>query len=64
MAVEAPLVGWGSPLGRSGRLARQSHEPDKQRATEDHGPVPDIETEKVTVGRHMNASYLESAPAH
>jgi hypothetical protein len=34
------------------RLDQQSSEADKQRATEDHGPVPDIETEKPAVSRH------------
>jgi hypothetical protein len=39
--------------GRSGRaLAQQSHEPNKQRATDHHGPVPDIEIEKPAIGRH------------
>jgi hypothetical protein len=34
------------------RLGQQSNEADKQRATKDHGPVPDIETEKPAVRRH------------
>ena len=34
------------------RLNQQAYEADKQGATEDHGPVPDIETEKPAVGRH------------
>jgi hypothetical protein len=34
------------------RLDQQSNEADKQRATKDHGPVPDIETEKPAVRRH------------
>jgi hypothetical protein len=33
-------------------LNQQGYEADKQRATEDHGPVPDIKTEKLAVGRH------------
>jgi hypothetical protein len=33
-------------------LNQQSNEADKQRATKDHGPVPDIETEKPAVRRH------------
>jgi hypothetical protein len=37
---------------RLGWLDQQSYEADKQRATENHGPVPDIETEKPAVGRH------------
>jgi hypothetical protein len=34
------------------RLDQQSYEADKQRATEDHGPVPYIKTEKPAIGRH------------
>jgi len=34
------------------RLTQQSHEPDEQRATQDHRPVPDIQIEKPAVGRH------------
>jgi hypothetical protein len=54
----APLLGsWGSTASATAAVAakfldQQSHEGNKQRATEDHGPVPDIETEKPAVGRH------------
>jgi hypothetical protein len=34
------------------RLDQQSNEADKQRAPKDHGPVPDVETDKPAVGRH------------
>jgi hypothetical protein len=34
------------------RLDQQSKKADKQIATKDHGPVPDIETEKPAVGRY------------
>jgi hypothetical protein len=34
------------------RLDQQIYEADKQRVTEDHGPIPDIKTEKPAVGRH------------
>jgi hypothetical protein len=33
-------------------LDQQSHEANKQSATEHHGPVSNIETEKPAVGRH------------
>jgi hypothetical protein len=47
-------------------LNQQGYEADKQRATEDHGPVPDIKTEKLAVGRHKlelhEPPYSEFAP--
>ena len=36
------------------RLNQQSYEADKQGATDDHGPVPDIKTEKPAVGCHKS----------
>jgi hypothetical protein len=49
--------------GRSGRvLAQQSHEPAKQRATDHHGPVPDIQLEKPAIPRYKSELHARPLP--
>jgi hypothetical protein len=49
--------------GRSGRvLGQQGHETDEQRATEHHGPVPDVEIEKPAVGRYKSELHARPLP--
>ena len=43
-------------------LNQQGYEADKQRATEDHGPVPDIEIEKPVVRRHESELHARPLP--
>jgi hypothetical protein len=61
------LLGQYRGRGYIGRaLAQQSHEPDKQRATEDHRPVPAVETEQPAVGRYefeLHGRPLPNQPA-
>jgi hypothetical protein len=56
-------VSLGYSRGRTGRvLAQQSHEPNKQRATDHHRPVPDIQIEKPAIGRYQFELHARPRP--